>query len=73
MAPFCSVGLTNMGDEIDHARKRIAAAYDPELFRAMGCRLIGLLTDQVWKAEQSRGPVLPWHDPEENVREARAL
>jgi len=61
-----------MGAEIDQARKRIAAAYDPELFRAMGCRLIGLLTDQVWKAEQSRGPVLPWHDPAENVQKARA-
>ncbi|MGO8748061.1 MAG: pyridoxal phosphate-dependent decarboxylase family protein [Thermoguttaceae bacterium] len=61
-----------MGAEIDQARKRIAAAYDPELFRAMGCRLIGLLTDQVWKAEQSRGPVLPWHDPAESVQRARA-
>jgi L-2,4-diaminobutyrate decarboxylase len=56
--------------ELDEARRRIQAAYDPELLRSAGHRLIELLADQLAAAESSRGPVLPWCDPPESVRQA---
>jgi L-2,4-diaminobutyrate decarboxylase len=56
--------------ELQEARRRIEAAYDPELLRTAGHRLIDLLADHLSKAEASQGPVLPWHEPAENVRAA---
>jgi len=60
--------------DISEARRRIEAAYDPELLRAAGRRLIDMLADHLSRVQASDGVVLPWREPAENVREAaRAL
>ena len=59
--------------EIAAARSRIAAAYDPELLRAAGHRLIDQLADHFHSTEASAGQVLPWRHPTENIAEAAAL
>ena len=55
------------------ARRRIAAAYDPVLVRQAGHRLIDLAVEQFARAQACQGPVLPWHDPAENVRHAATI
>jgi L-2,4-diaminobutyrate decarboxylase len=58
---------------IAEARRRVEAAYDPQLLRDAGHRLVDLLSDHLGKAQQSRGQVLPWCEPAENVRLAEAM
>jgi L-2,4-diaminobutyrate decarboxylase len=60
-------------DDLAAARQRIAAAYDPRLLEDAGHRLAGLLADHLARAERSEGPVLPWVEPPEGIREAAAL
>lgn len=60
-------------DELTAARERIAAAYDPRLLEDAGHRLAGLLAAHLTRAERSEGPVLPWVEPSEGIREAAAL
>jgi L-2,4-diaminobutyrate decarboxylase len=60
-------------DATNDARQRIEAAYDPELLRVAGHRLIDLLADHFCRIEASQGVVLPWRDPAANVREAASL
>jgi L-2,4-diaminobutyrate decarboxylase len=50
---------------------RLAAAYDGDLLREIGHLLADKLADQFGRASSSAGPVLPWRDPPENVRDAR--
>jgi L-2,4-diaminobutyrate decarboxylase len=57
---------------ICQARQRVELAYDPQLLRDAGRRMVDLLCDHLAKAEASQGPVLPWHEPAENVRLAAA-
>lgn len=59
--------------ELVAARRRIAAAYDPALLESAGHRLADLLAADLARAERSEGPVLPWAEPSEAVREARML
>ena len=59
--------------DIRDARQRISLAYDPELLRSAGHRLIDLLADHLREAQASGGKVLPWCDPAENVRQAAAM
>ena len=59
--------------EIREARARIQRAYDPELLRTAGHRLVDLLANHVGKIETCGGEVLPWCDPAENVRRAAAV
>ncbi len=54
------------------ARQRVELAYDPQLLRDAGHRLVVLLCDHLAKAQASQGPVLPWHEPAETVRLAAA-
>jgi len=54
--------------DIREARQRVEAAYDPELLRKAGHRLVDLVSNHLSHAEASRGAVLPWRDPPENVR-----
>jgi L-2,4-diaminobutyrate decarboxylase len=61
--------MSNSAD-ISEARRRIEAAYDPELLRVAGRRLADELADHLAKAEASDGVVLPWREPAENVQEA---
>jgi L-2,4-diaminobutyrate decarboxylase len=56
--------------DLHEAQRRVEAAYDPELLRAAGRRLIDALADHLTKAQSSEGVVLPWHEPAENVRAA---
>jgi L-2,4-diaminobutyrate decarboxylase len=50
---------------------RLAAAYDGDLLREIGHLLADKLADQFQRASTGAGPVLPWHDPPDNVRDAR--
>jgi len=58
--------------EMREARQRIESAYDDQLLRTAGQRLIGLLADHFHKTKASQGKVLPWRDPAETVRLAAA-
>jgi len=60
-------------DDLSAARQRIAAAYDPSLLEEAGHRLSGLLAAHLAEAQRSEGPVLPWVDPPEAVRDAVAV
>ena len=60
-------------DELTSARQRIAAAYDPCLLEDAGHRLADLLAANLARAERSGGPVLPWVEPPEGIRQATAL
>jgi L-2,4-diaminobutyrate decarboxylase len=59
-------------NELTAARRRIQAAYDPELLRGLGHRLADLLADHLNLAESSRGNVLNWADPRANIDAAAA-
>ena len=57
-------------DELAQARQRIAAAYDPCLFKAAGHQLADALAAHLSRGEHSEGPVLPWVEPPENIDDA---
>ena len=57
-------------EEMRAARRRIEMAYDPDLLRLSGHRLVDLLADHSRKIQASAGKVLPWREPAENVQEA---
>ncbi len=59
--------------EIDQARKRINSAYDPQLMRGAGRRLIDLLADHFQRVQSGQGAVLPWRNPQDNARDAAAM
>ena len=61
--------MSNSAD-ISETRRRIEAAYDPELLRDAGRRLADMLANHLSKAQASDGVVLPWREPAENVQEA---
>ncbi|MBC8876546.1 MAG: aminotransferase class I/II-fold pyridoxal phosphate-dependent enzyme [Planctomycetes bacterium] len=61
---MCSIPPT------DKARERIRAAYDPELLRMAGHRLVDLLADHLSAVESVGEQVLPWFDPAANVQRA---
>ena len=58
---------------LDAARERIRTAYDPELLRTAGQRLIGQLADHLAEAERGAGVVLPWQPPPEKIAAARQV
>ena len=58
--------------EMSEARRRIEMAYDPDLLRSSGHRMVDLLADHSRKIQASGDVVLPWCDPAENVRKAAA-
>jgi L-2,4-diaminobutyrate decarboxylase len=60
-------------DQLAAARERIAAVYDPGLLEDAGHRLASLLAGNLAQAERAEGAVLPWAEPSEAVREARAF
>jgi len=65
--------MTSCSEETCQARRRVQLAYDPELLRTAGHRLIDLLADNLRKVEACGGKVLPWRDPAKEVREAAAM
>ena len=72
IAPETSAGPTGP-DELAAARRRIAAAYEPQLLERAGHRLIESLAAHLDGAERGLGPVLPWVDPPEGIARATAL
>jgi L-2,4-diaminobutyrate decarboxylase len=65
--------MTSAISQIDAARRRVQAAYDPELLRSAGHRLVELLADHLGAVEAAAGDVLPWRHPVENIRLASEL
>ena len=59
--------------DLDSARERIRAAYDPALLEAAGHRLVDLLAGHLARVEASRERVLNWHEPAANVEAAREI
>jgi L-2,4-diaminobutyrate decarboxylase len=60
--------MTPRISQIDAARRRVQEAYDPELLRTAGHRLVELLADHLGAVEAGAGDVLPWRHPTENIR-----
>ncbi len=58
---------------LDAARRRIQAAFDPELLRRAGHRVVELLADHLEMVQTGEGPVLPWRSPPENIALATEL
>lgn len=59
--------------ELEEARQRVRLAYDSKLLGEAGHRLIDLVARHLADAQASKGKVLPWCDPAENVRHAAAI
>ena len=59
--------------DFDDARRRIHAAYDPELLRSAGGRLAELLSQHLAAIQSGAGPVIPWHQPPDNVQQASQM
>ena len=59
--------------ESDAARERIRVAYDPELLRTAGQRLIQTLAEHLASVQASEGRVLNWASPRENIARAASL
>jgi L-2,4-diaminobutyrate decarboxylase len=54
----------------EQARNRIRTAYDPQLLRRAGHLLVDQLSDHLAVKQSGTGPVLPWSEPPDLVREA---
>ena len=65
--------MTPAISHIEAARRRVQAAYDPELLRSAGHRLIEFLADHLGAVEAAAGDVLPWRHPTENIRLASEM
>ncbi|MSR58902.1 MAG: aminotransferase class I/II-fold pyridoxal phosphate-dependent enzyme [Planctomycetaceae bacterium] len=65
--------MDNHDPSLDAARRRVAAAYDPELLRSAGHRLADLLAEHLRSVQASESVVLNWCDPRELSAEAAAL
>jgi len=50
----------------------IAAAYDPQTVRLAGERMVDLLAKHLHVVQNATGPVLHWHEPQENITQAQA-
>jgi len=61
---------TAASQELTDTEKLIAAAYDPQLTRAAGERLVAAVTEHLELVQSAKGPVLNWCDPAENVGRA---
>ena len=59
--------------ELTEARRRIRAAYDPELFKVAGRKLADALAAHLAEVQASRRPVLNWEEPGKNVDAAAIL
>jgi L-2,4-diaminobutyrate decarboxylase len=57
-------------NDFAEARRRIRAAYDPELTRDAGHRLVDCLANHLATVEQAGDQVLPWCHPSDNIRRA---
>ncbi len=53
------------------ARQRIAAAYDPQLFKSLGTRFAELVGQHLEEVQHSQHPVLNWNEPFKLMAEAQ--
>ena len=65
--------MTSANPQLEAARQRVQQAYDPELLRQAGHRLVELVADHLAGVEGGAGDVLPWRHPTENIRLAAEL
>lgn len=63
--------MSSPAGDLNDARSRIAAAYDPDALEAAGGRLMAVLADHFRHVQSGDAKVLHWHDPATLVREAR--
>lgn len=59
-------------NDIDLARQRIEAAFQPQLLRQLGHRLVDRLSDHLRQVQASSGKVLNWGAPLDYIAEAEA-
>ena len=59
--------------QLSEARRRIRAAYDPDLLKAAGRKLADALSAHLAEVQASRRAVLNWEEPGENVDAAAAI
>ena len=59
-------------DALARQRALIAAAYDPQLIRTAGARLVQLLAEHLRVVQSGDGAVLNWEEPTTNIAAARA-
>jgi L-2,4-diaminobutyrate decarboxylase len=55
---------------IHEARRRIEAAYCPDLARQAGHRMVDMLSNHLQSVEAANGTVLPWLPPPQNIAKA---
>src|SRR5207248_5254171 len=63
--------MSFMEPNLNAARLRSQAAYDPSVLQAAGHRLADLLARHLKTVQASESVVLPWADPRELARKAR--
>lgn len=62
----------NPSDVIAPQRDLIAAAFDPQLFREGGRRLVDVLANHLDSVQAGSGRAMNWNDPEHNIHLAKA-
>lgn len=62
--------MTNSDDDLDSARRRIQAAYSPELFAELADRWAGILHAHLQAVTAGQGPVLNWQPPQQSIAAA---
>ena len=65
--------MASNASNLGEARRRIAAAYDPDALEAAGGRLISVLADHLRRVEARDAPVLNWADPEALIGKAASF
>ncbi|MGE5195510.1 MAG: pyridoxal phosphate-dependent decarboxylase family protein [Deltaproteobacteria bacterium] len=65
--------MTDSNDSLDAARRRIQAAYDPQLVKSAGHVLADLLAGHLEKVQHSESAVLNWADPWYYVAQAATI
>ena len=55
---------------LDAIRTRVARAWDADLFRASGMRVIDSLAAHLARVQEGEGPVLNWREPKPNIAAA---
>lgn len=67
---MCKQAMATTSANLDSARARVVAAYDPQTFAAVGKAVIAALADHLRRVESGDGAVLNWNEPAALVREA---
>jgi len=63
--------MASVSDDLDNARQRIAAVYDPRALAAAGAQLVSALAEHFRRVQARKEKVLHWNCPAELLSEAR--